>query len=187
MEDILRQVLGVGAETLEWHHTVLRSVIVYAAALMMVRIGEKRFMGKNTAFDVILGIILGSVVSRSVNNNDPIVPTMAAGFALVALHWLLAAISYRSDKLGDVFKGMTRQLVRDGEIDWDEMQKSHISRKDLMGQIRIEGNVEDLDTVKKAYLERNGQISVIKGSSEPKIVEVQVADGVQTVRIVMES
>lgn len=186
MEDALRQILGIGAETLSWYHTLLRAVIVYAAALAMVRIGEKRFMGKNTAFDVILGVILGSVVSRSVNNADPIMPTMVAGFTLVGLHWLFAAVSFKSDRLGDLFKGSTRLLVKDGEIDWKEMRKSHISRKDLMGQIRTEGNIDDLDEVEKAYLERSGSISVIKASKEPKVVEVQVADGVQTIRIVVE-
>jgi uncharacterized membrane protein YcaP (DUF421 family) len=186
MEQI-QQILGIGTESLEWYAAALRAVIVYIAALAMVRIGEKRFMGKNTAFDVILGIILGSVVSRAVNSTDAILPTLLAGFVLVGVHWLTALISFKSENIGDLFKGRTRQLVRDGEIQWAEMAKSHISKKDLMGQIRSQGNTEDLSSVKKAILERSGQISVIQSSSEPKILEVKVADGVQTIRIILES
>ncbi len=185
MEQI-QQILGIGTDSLAWYQAALRAVIVYIAALAMVRIGEKRFMGKNTAFDVILGVILGSVVSRAVNSTESILPTILAGFVLVGLHWLMSVISYHSDRLGDVFKGTTRQLVKEGEIQWDAMQKSHISQKDLMGQVRSEGNTDDLSSVKKAYLERSGQISVIPSSGEPKVLEVKVEEGVQTIRIVLD-
>jgi uncharacterized membrane protein YcaP (DUF421 family) len=185
--EIINELLGIGSESFTWYQAALRAVIVYAAALAMVRIGEKRFMGKNTAFDVILGVILGSVVSRAINSNERIIPTLLAGFVLVGLHWLMAVISFRSDRLGDLFKGSTRQLVDKGEILWDAMRKSHLSEKDLMGQIRSEGNSEEIASIEKAFLERSGQISVIPASSEPKILEVNVAEGVQTIRIVIES
>ena len=35
-------------------------------------------------------------------------------------------------------------------------------------------------------MERNGSVSVIPGPSEPRIVDVSVTDGVQTVRIELE-
>ena len=43
----------------------LRTVIVYAITLLIVRAGNKRFIGESTAFDVILGIMLGSIMSRA--------------------------------------------------------------------------------------------------------------------------
>lgn len=184
--EVLQQLIGTDADALTWYQAVLRSLIVYVSALAMVRIGEKRFMGKNTAFDVILGVILGSVVSRAINSNDTVLPSLLAGLVLVGLHWLMSVITFRSDNLGDVFKGSTRQLVEKGEILWDAMQKSHISLKDLLGQVRAQGNTEDLRAIDKAYLERSGQISVIPASGEPKVLEVQVEAGVQTIRIVLE-
>jgi uncharacterized membrane protein YcaP (DUF421 family) len=69
------QILGVGSDSLNWYQVALRALIVYIAALIMVRVGEKRFLGKNTAFDVIIGIILGSVVSRAINSTDTILHT----------------------------------------------------------------------------------------------------------------
>lgn len=185
--EIINEILGIGSDSLSWYQTALRAVIVYAAALAMIRIGEKRFMGKNTAFDVILGVILGSVVSRAINSSERILPTLLAGFVLVGLHWLMAVISFRSDRLGDLFKGSSRQLIDQGEILWDAMKKSHLSEKDLMGQIRSEGKSEEIGSVEKAYLERSGQISVIPASKEPKVLEVNVAEGVQTIRIIVES
>ena len=73
-------VFGAGKEA--WDLTApqmaARAALIYAVALAIVRIGKKRFMGRATAFDVIVGIILGSIASRAVTGNAPMIPTMTA-------------------------------------------------------------------------------------------------------------
>lgn len=184
--EFISELMGFGEEDLNALQMGTRVVIVYAVALFVVRIGEKRFLGENSAFDFILGIVLGSVISRSITGNAPFFPTLVAGFLLVALHWLFAAIAFRSHRFGTLVKGSHRVLVKDGEIQWDAMRKSHISENDLMEAVRSEGSVADLKKVKEARLERSGDISIIKASGEPKILEVKVEDGVQTVRMQLE-
>jgi uncharacterized membrane protein YcaP (DUF421 family) len=181
--NVIQQLLGTSAEDLNWYQMVIRSVIVYGAALLLVRLGEKRFMGEHTAFDLILAIILGSVISRAVNSVAQIFETILAGLILVGLHWAMASISFRSDRFGDFVKGSTRLLVKDGQIQWDAMQKSHLSKKDLVGQLRSQASLEEIEQVRRAYLERSGKISVIEKQAEPKVLEVKVEDGVQIVRI----
>jgi uncharacterized membrane protein YcaP (DUF421 family) len=161
----------------------LRALIIYVTAILLVRLGEKRFMGKNTAFDVILGIILGSVLSRAVTGNAGFFQTIGAGAMLVGLHWLFSVAAYYSDRFGTAIKGDDRILVEDGEIIWDNMRKSHIGENDLLSALRNNGQVQDLSEVKVARFERNGDISVIKRDREPRVVEIAVRDGVQTVRI----
>lgn len=178
--------LGLEAEDLTITQMVLRAVIVYGAALLMVRLGEKRFLGKSTAFDVILGIILGSVVSRAITGSSPFFPTLAAGFVLVGLHWLFAVIAFRSDRFATLIKGSPRTLVENGEVLWEAMRKSNIGSNDLMGALRTQARISEVGQVQVARLERSGDISVIKADSPPKILEVEVADGVQTVRIQIE-
>jgi uncharacterized membrane protein YcaP (DUF421 family) len=175
--------LGLNVDTLNAGHMLARAVVVYIATIIMVRVGEKRFLGKSTAFDVILGIILGSVVSRAINSSTEFFPTLAAGFFLVALHWTFAVIAFRSDRLGTLVKGSTRKLVKDGQILWGEMRSSHISKDDLLGALRLNGSTEDASRVESAWLERNGDISVLKQKRDPKVIEVKVEPGVQTIRI----
>ncbi len=192
MGDDLRQVLetligfDTSADEFSLVQMLVRTVIVYLVTLAMVRFGEKRFLGKSTAFDIILGIIIGSVVSRAINSTQLIIPSLAAGLLLILMHWAFAAIAFRTDDFGDVVKGSKRQLVKDGEIQWDEMRASQISRKDLLSAVRTQASKERLDDVRADYLERSGDISVIPVSGEPKIIDVQVADGVQTIRIKLE-
>ena len=175
-------VLGRDQDELTVWQMGIRAVIVYMSAVAMVRLGEKRFLGKNTAFDVILGIVLGSVISRAITGNAPFFPTVGAGFVLVGLHWAMAAWSFHVDWLGTLIKGNVRELIRDGEILWDKMQKSHISEKDLMGALRMNGSSE-LDNVKSAHFERSGDISFISEDKKISVTEISVHEGVQTVRI----
>lgn len=142
-------------------HMVARVVIVFVLSILFIRIGNKRFMGRNTALDVMLGIVYGSVMSRAITGNSPFLPTIVAGMALVMMHWLLSWLAFSSDRVGAVVKGRSRTLVRKGEILWSEMKKSHISRRDLDEAIRHAGMPADMDAIHEARLERDGKISVI--------------------------
>lgn len=180
-------ILGLNEEGLTFWQMAARAPIVYITTIIMIRIGEKRFIGKSTAFDVVLGIVLGSVVSRAITGNAPFFPTLGAGFILVGLHWLLAWGAFQSHRFGTLVKGNSRILVEDGEIVWEGMKKGHISERDLKEALRSEIKSSDLSRVKLACLERSGKITVIPAESPPKILEVKVAEGVQTVRIQLES
>lgn len=186
--NVLQQWLGIGSQSITWYQASLRTVIVYIAALVMVQIGRKRFIGKSTAFDFIVGIILGSLVTGAINSTSaPFLGTLVAGFVLVGLHWLFAYITFKSDRLDNLLKGSSRQLVENGEILWDAMEKSDITRDDLLQQVRTVNHTEDLASIKKAFFERSGDISMIPNHSQPRVIEVKVEKGVQTVRVIMES
>ncbi len=185
LHSIAQGLFGAGSDAPSLGQTAARAVAIYLAALAMVRLGEKRFLGKSTAFDVILGVMLGSVVSRAINGSADLLPTLGAGALLVGLHWLFAVIAFRSDRFGTLMKGRTRLLVKDGAIDWDEMRGCHMSRDDLLGALRAEG-VESPEGVAEARLERSGKISVMKAKPAPRILEARVEDGTLLLRVRLE-
>jgi uncharacterized membrane protein YcaP (DUF421 family) len=143
----------------------LRAVVVFIVSIVMMRIGNKRFMGKSTALDVMLGIVFGSMVSRAITGNAPFFPTLAAGLVLVLLHWILAAIAFRSHGFGTLIKGRDSLLVRDGEPQREEMRKSHVTEEDLKEALREKGKAPEIKEIKAAHLERNGDISIIMKDS----------------------
>lgn len=161
MLDLVNEALGLDAESLGVVQMALRALIVYFVALAFVRIGDKRFLGKNTAFDIVIGIMFGSVMSRAITTATEFLPVIVAGGVLVALHFVVALVTFRSDGIGTLVKGQERTLVRDGEIQWDAMATAHVTRRDLEGALRSEGKVEDVADVRLAMLERSGDISVI--------------------------
>jgi uncharacterized membrane protein YcaP (DUF421 family) len=79
----------------------------------------------------------------------------------VACHWVITALALRSHMFGTLLKGHVRLLVEDGVPLVENMRRSHISRHDLEEALRLKG-VDDIQKVRRAYKERNGEISVIK-------------------------
>jgi uncharacterized membrane protein YcaP (DUF421 family) len=139
----------------------LRGVIIFVAAVIMVRLGDKRFLSKKTAFDAILGFILASMLARAVNGSAAFWPTIAGGFVLVGLHRLIGLVSRHAHWFGELVKGSSDLIIRDGQLHEQAMKRNHFSTRDLEEDLRLNG-VERPEEVRLAYVERNGDISVIK-------------------------
>jgi len=67
----------------------------------------------------------------------------------------------------------------------DGMREASLSRNDLDQALRWQG-VSHPSSVQRAVLERDGTVSVIESDREPRVLDVAVEDGVQTVRIALE-
>jgi len=160
----LDALLGLGREagTLTFLQISLRGVIVFVAALVIVRCGDRRFLSQKTAFDAVLGFILASMLARAVNGTSAFFPTLGGGFVLVALHRILAYWSRRSHAFGLLIKGRSDVIVRDGAIDKSAAQRSRLSEHDILEDVRLHGNVAEIRDVQLAVLERNGDISVVR-------------------------
>lgn len=159
--EVSRSILGLDANDLNVFQMAARAVLAYPVGIAFVRLGEKRFIGKITAFDVIMGIIIGSILARAITGGAPFFASLGVGLVLVTLHYFFAVLSYHLDWFGGIVKGSGRTLVEDGVVKWSAMRKSHISERDLMGALRENGGIAELDQVKLARMERSGNISVV--------------------------
>lgn len=88
---------------------VCRGVLIFLYTLFLVPFGGRRIFGKNTSFDIVIGVILGSIMSRALTANAPFFPTLAAGTALVLLLWLFAELSQHSNHFGHLIQGTERR------------------------------------------------------------------------------
>ncbi|WP_173930969.1 YetF domain-containing protein [Chelativorans sp. Marseille-P2723] len=163
----------------------LRAALTYTLALLLVRIGSKRFLSQATAFDVIIAIMLGSILSRAINGTAPFLPTILASAALVGLHWLFAALAVNTSFFGPLVKGERRLLIEDGKVLEDQMRAANLSENDLKQALHAQ-SLRDPSRVKRAYLERDGSISVIPLEREPRILDVAAEEGMHTIRIKIE-
>ncbi len=186
--DYLQTLLGLGQDVGEVSavQMALRAILIYGFTLALVRLGSKRFLSEATAFDVIVAIMLGSVMSRAINGSAPFVPTVLAGVVLLGLHWLFAVLAFHTSWFGSLVKGDPVLLIKDGTIQRQGMRRGSVSSQDLAQALRLQTNQTDPAAIQLAYLERNGQISFVPYQREPRIVDVSVADGVQTVRVKLE-
>jgi uncharacterized membrane protein YcaP (DUF421 family) len=172
-------------EPLAFYQVAARAAVVYLAGIIIVRWGKSRLISRVTALDVLLGFILGSLLSRGITGHASISATLVSSAAIVFIHFVLTKIATKSEWFEIFLKGHDYIVVQDGQCRPESMAHSHISEGDLQEHLRLQG-VGDLAEVKEARKERSGEISVIK-REQVRVVEVSVAEGVQTVRIEVQS
>ena len=161
--DFLRPLLGLGQEPKDFDtlQVSLRALIVFIAAIAIVRVADKRFLSRKTAFDVVLGLILASVLARAVNGSAPLGPTLVCGFVLAVAHRFLAFLSLKSHRIGNLVKGYDETIIESGRVDEAALKRHNFTQHDLMEDLRLEG-VRSPEEVESARIERSGDLSVIK-------------------------
>lgn len=149
-----------------------RAAVVYVIGLLLVRVGKSRFHGRPSAIDMVLGFVLGSLLSRAITGSASISGTFVASAVLVAVHWIATAAACRSHWIGNLVKGHAKQLVENGQLLHGAMLSSHISEHDIYEAMHLAANIDDLRLVKAAYKERSGLISIVlypQPSSQPPL------------------
>jgi uncharacterized membrane protein YcaP (DUF421 family) len=156
--------LGLGAEPkdLTFMQISLRGLIVFLATLLMVRLSSKRSLAEKTAFDAILLVIVAAVLSRAINGTAPFFASIGGGFVLAAVHRSFSWLACRSHSFGKLIKGSPEIIVEDGKPDLPMMRRNLISQHDLEEDLRLDANVEDISQIRRARIERSGDISFIK-------------------------
>jgi uncharacterized membrane protein YcaP (DUF421 family) len=163
LQDLVRIIFG-GDEpspSLTAYQVAARAAVVYVAGVLIVRYGKSRMISRATPLDVILGFILGSLLSRGITGHASISNTVVASAALVATHYLFTALGCRSRTFEGLIKGHTAVLVNSGRMNEENMRRSHVSNEDLWEAMRLSG-VTQLEDIAEAHKERNGEISIIK-------------------------
>jgi uncharacterized membrane protein YcaP (DUF421 family) len=162
--ELLQTLLGISTEpkALTFLQVSVRGVVVFIATLVMVRLSSKRSLAEKTAFDAVLVVIIGSMLSRAINGSAAFLPTLGSGFVLVLLHRLFGVTAFYSHAFGILLKGKPAVLVQNGRLERKNMFWNHISEHDLQEDMRLEAKTEDLSKIKTARVERSGDISFIK-------------------------
>lgn len=164
MHDALNFLFGPHADS----HTITavqmttRALIVFFAALALLRLSGPRTFGGSTAFDLVVKIILGSVLSRAVVAASPFWGTLLAGLVFVLLHRVLAWASYHYNWVDKLVKGQVYVLAERGQANAEQLRQLNLSDKDLREGLHESGNVAELAQTETVYLERDGSISVVK-------------------------
>lgn len=140
----------------------VRAVLVFFIGLGLLRMSGKRTFGANTAFDMVVKIMLGAVLSRAVVAASPFWGTLLAGLVLVGMHRLLAWASFRSRFIAHFIKGEATVLAEHGRPNQANLNANHLTENDLLEGLRESANIGTVQQAETVRLERDGSISVVK-------------------------
>jgi uncharacterized membrane protein YcaP (DUF421 family) len=160
MSQLINNLWGEG-DQLNALQMSVRAVLMFAIALMFIRLGGLRLFSKKSAFDNVIVIMLGAVLARGIVGASPFFSTVAASAVMILIHRTLAAATVKSDKLCKILKGEHILLFKDGKILWNNMKKATLSEQDLLESLHLETKQTTLENIEMAYLETNGRISFI--------------------------
>lgn len=161
MQELMNTLFGEGKD-LDALQMGDRAFVMFFITLFLIRLSGMRAFGQKSAFDTIIVIMLGAILSRAVTGASAFFPTVMAGTVLAVIHRLLAIISVSNDILGSVIKGNRVLLFRDNKLIKKNMLTCSVSVKDLQEEVRLLLNETTMDNVEEIYMERSGKISVIK-------------------------
>jgi uncharacterized membrane protein YcaP (DUF421 family) len=153
--------LGLDKQELEWYQMVTRAAFVFIIAMIFIRFSGMRTFGTRSAFDMVVYITLGGMLSKSIMGHYPFFASLAASGALVLMHRLISFLSARSERIRKITAGDPILLFENTKIEKAVLKRYNITEKEIMTALH-EQNLEDFDAVHSMRLEPDGKISVTK-------------------------
>ena len=140
---------------------VIRTVVLYAFALLMVRLMGKRGMAQLTPFEFVIIVALGSAVGDPMFYPDvPLTHGFVVIVTVVAAQRLLAYLTSRNEGLERALEGQALVVVEGGRIIQDVLSREDFSKEELFEMLRLNG-IARLSDVERAVLEGAGRLSVL--------------------------
>lgn len=149
-----------------WWSFVVRTLIVYLALLIGLRLVGRRELGQMTPFDlVVILLIANSLQNAMVGPDTSVTGGLASAFTLLAANWTLTRLRARIPWLRRVAEGEPILLVSGGKVLNEHLRRASIDLADLEQAVREHG-VTTLSEVDTAILEVDGTVSIIPTASD---------------------
>jgi uncharacterized membrane protein YcaP (DUF421 family) len=142
--------------------TLIRAVLAYLFLLLVVRALSRRPGAQLTPFEFVIVFFIGGISIQAVVGDDrSMTNAVCTVITIGLLHRLISVIKVHWPKLGASIDGTPLVLLQKGQWQTDVMGRMRIQDTDVMAAARTK-NLERLDQIEYAILERNGAISIIK-------------------------
>jgi uncharacterized membrane protein YcaP (DUF421 family) len=141
---------------------IVRGTLMYISLFVLLRVILKRQTGTLAMTDLLLITLLADAAQNAMAGEYKSIPD---GIVLVSTiifwNYLFDWLSFKYSWFARLVEPAPLPLIKNGKILRRNMRHEFITEDELMMQIREKG-LDDISQVKEAYIESNGQISVIE-------------------------
>lgn len=152
--------VGGATKQVLWWQMGLRAVIVLIYGLAAIRLVGRRAFGRQNALDIVVAIVIGSSLSRTLTGNAPLAATLAASTIFLLVYFGLDHLAARWPLFSKLIKGSPVSLMQGGKLQDAPMRATSVTTGDIEEAARSAGHA-GLGALDEAVLERSGQISTI--------------------------
>lgn len=145
----------------------LRGTFMYLGLFVILRLVLKRHSGAVSISDLLVVVLLADAAQNGLADDyHSILDGLVLVATIIFWSWALDWLGYHVPAIQNLVRPGPLPLVRAGQMLRGNMRKELITPDELRSLLREQG-IDDLGEVKEAFLEGNGQISVVKnGTSE---------------------
>lgn len=139
---------------------VIRTVAVYGALVVLMRLGGKRDLAQLNSFDLVVMLLLSNVVQNAIIGSDNSLSGGLLGAAvLIAINAGLVRIANRHPRMVTLFEGTESVIVEDGHPLVRVIKRLGLRIADVAVALRQQG-ANDVTEVKRATIAPGGAIVV---------------------------
>lgn len=141
---------------------ILRGSVMYWFLFVLLRLSGRRDIGSLSVADLLVLVMVADAAGDAMSGGSP---SVADGMVVVGtiVGWsvIVDRLAYHVPAFRRWVEPQRVCLVKNGRILAAGMRQEHLTRSELMEQLRVQG-VASLGEVHRAYLEANGEFSVIR-------------------------
>lgn len=140
---------------------IVRPSVIYLLLIMAMRVVTRREMGALELPDLLMIVLIADGVQNGLSGPyQSLTGALVVAATLIGWNYVLDAVAYRFAFFRKLVQPAPLKLVENGRILRHNMRRELVTVDELRSQLRARG-VEDIRDVKAAYLEPDGEMSVI--------------------------
>lgn len=138
---------------------IFRTFLYYFLFLILFRIMGKREIGELGVNDLLVSVLFAEFATLAIEKyTEPLLKTLVPTLIIVLLQVFISYISLKNTKIRELIDSKPSLIIKDGKINFKEMERQRYGIEDLLTQIRDKG-IKSLDEIEYAILENNGKLS----------------------------
>lgn len=153
---------------------IFRTVVLYGLIILGIRLMGKRQIGELEPTELVFTLLIADLAAVPMQDfGIPLITGVIPIITLLCLTLLLSILTMKSIRFRAVLCGRPSIVVENGKLCQKEMEKNRFTLDELSEELRLQG-VTDIQTVKYAILETNGQVTVLLKAAERPVTAGQM-------------
>lgn len=142
------------------------TTIAYTTVVLLLRVSGKRTLAKMNAFDFVVTIALGTILTSVVLNSEiPFADGITAFLVFIEFQYLFTWLSVRLKPVKILITSKPSLIFYKGEFNYKALKKVRITVEEVHSSTRING-FSTLNEIDIIILETTGEITIIEKITE---------------------
>ena len=139
---------------------MIRGTIMYLGMFALLRVFRRQAGSVGIADLLVIVVIADAAQNGMAGESKSVTEAMLLITTIVLWDWFFDWLGFKSPFWSRILEPSPLLLIEDGKVIKKNLDKEFITEDELLSQLREQG-IEEIESVKKCFLESNGHFSVL--------------------------